>query len=125
MRHSQQRDVILQVLRATTAHPTADQIYSEVRKVLPNVSLGTVYRNIKQLADLGELITIETEDKSLHFDGNTANHRHFVCRNCHRILDLFFEIPPPSAMQELGFRIENEKCVYYGLCPACAPAKTE
>lgn len=125
MRHSQQRDVILQVLRATTAHPTADQIYSEVRKVLPNVSLGTVYRNVKQLADVGELITIETEDKSLHYDGNTAIHRHFVCRNCHRILDLFFEIDPPPAMQELGFRIENEKCVYYGLCPACAPAQTE
>ncbi len=125
MRHSQQRDVILSVLRATTAHPTADQIYTEVRKVLPNVSLGTVYRNIKQLADVGELITIETEDKSLHFDGNTADHRHFVCRSCHRILDLFFEIPPPKAMQELGFRIENEKCVYYGRCPACTPQESQ
>ena len=59
MRHSQQRDVILSVLRASTAHPTAEQIYEAVREVLPNVSLGTVYRNIRQLADNGEILTLD------------------------------------------------------------------
>ena len=71
MRHSQQRDVILSVLRASTAHPTAEQIYEAVREVLPNVSLGTVYRNIRQLADNGEILTLETEDTRSHYDGNT------------------------------------------------------
>ena len=105
MRHSQQRDAILRVLRASRAHPTAEHIYAEVRKVLPNVSLGTVYRNIRQLSESGELITLETEDKSVHYDGNTAPHRHFVCNRCHRILDL---------------AVESEKCIYYGLCSDCA-----
>ncbi len=120
MRHSQQRDAILRVLRSSRAHPTAEHIYAEVRKVLPNVSLGTVYRNIRQLSENGELITLETEDKSVHYDGNTAPHRHFVCNRCRRILDLFFDVPLPPELVALGFTVESEKCVYYGLCPDCA-----
>lgn len=120
MRHSQQRDVILQVLRASRSHPTAEHIHAEVRRVLPNISLGTVYRNIRLLADSGELLTIETEDKSIHYDGNTAPHRHFVCNRCRRILDLFFDVPLPAELAEQGFTVESEKCVYYGLCPDCA-----
>ncbi len=120
MRHSQQRDAILRVLRASRAHPTAEHIYAEVRKVLPNVSLGTVYRNIRQLSESGELITLETEDKSVHYDGNTAPHRHFVCNRCHRILDLFFDVPLPPELVALGFAVESEKCIYYGLCSDCA-----
>lgn len=120
MRHSQQRDVILSVLRASTAHPTAEQIYEAVREVLPNVSLGTVYRNIRQLADSGEILTLETEDTRSHYDGNTAPHRHFVCGVCGRILDLFFDVEAPPELLARGFLVESEKCIYYGTCPDCA-----
>lgn len=120
MRHSQQRDIILRVLRSSTAHPTAEQIYEAVRAILPNVSLGTVYRNIRQLSENGDILTLETEDTRIHYDGNTAPHRHFVCSRCHRILDLFCEFPIPAALQDQGFRVESEKCIYYGLCPDCA-----
>ncbi len=120
MRHSQQRDVILSVLRASTAHPTAEQIYEAVREVLPNVSLGTVYRNIRQLADNGEILTLETEDTRSHYDGNTTPHRHFVCGVCGRILDLFFAVEAPPELLDRGFLVESEKCIYYGTCPDCA-----
>lgn len=124
MRHSQQRDVILSVLRASTAHPTAEQIYEAVREVLPNVSLGTVYRNIRQLADSGEILTLETEDTRIHYDGNTTPHRHFVCGACGRILDLFFSVEAPPELLDRGFLVESEKCIYYGTCPDCAKERS-
>ncbi|MGN0568193.1 MAG: transcriptional repressor [Acutalibacteraceae bacterium] len=123
MRHSEQRETILRVVKAAHDHPTADTIYSRVRQEIPNISLGTVYRNLKSLADIGELDTMETLDKSIHYDGNTTPHRHFICRKCSRIIDLFFEVEQPEELEMMGLLVESEKSIYYGLCPDCLDAE--
>ncbi|UCH10439.1 MAG: transcriptional repressor [Fidelibacterota bacterium] len=91
MRKSKQRDAILQVLQGTDSHPTAEWIFSRVRREIPNISLGTVYRNLNQLAD-GHLIQRIFDDGHLRFDANLHRHDHFRCIHCQRILDLEVEL---------------------------------
>ena len=119
MRSSKQRDAVLQVLRNSCDHPTADMIYNTARELEPNISLGTVYRNLKQLADDKAILTLETEDKRLHYDGDISRHSHFICSRCGKIIDLFKPAKTPDEINELGLAVTGEKCVYYGLCTDC------
>ena len=119
MRHSFQRDTILKVVKAAHDHPTADTIYSRVRKEISTVSLGTVYRNLSLLSDMGEITTLETLDRSIHYDGNTDSHSHFICERCSKIIDLGVEHGLPEDISELGLLVSNRKIIYYGLCPGC------
>ena len=120
MRYSKQRELVLQKVEQLCDHPTAEEIFDLAAKECPGLSLGTVYRNIRQLADNGEILTLETEDTRSHYDGNTTPHRHFVCGVCGRILDLFFAVEAPPELLDRGFLVESEKCIYYGTCPDCA-----
>lgn len=88
LKYSRQRESIKEFLAARTDHPTADTVYTNLRKTFPNISLGTVYRNLSLLSDMGEIIKISTGDGADRFDGRTAPHNHFVCRQCHRVIDL-------------------------------------
>lgn len=119
MRYSRQRELITGVIKGRKDHPTADMIYASCRAQEPNLSLGTVYRNLKQLADDGVIITLETVDKKLHYDGDTSRHSHFICENCGKIIDLFKPSKPPKELDELGLSVTGEKCIYYGLCDDC------
>ena len=119
MRYSHQRDLILNLLKNCKDHPTADVIYERAREKEPNISLGTVYRNLKQLSEAGEIITLETEDNKLHYDGDVTGHQHFVCKACNRIIDLFYEPEIPIELIEMGLTVDNAKCVYYGNCNNC------
>ena len=120
MRYSRQRELITQIIKGRKDHPTADMIYDSAREVEPNISLGTVYRNLKQLGDDKAIITLETEDKRLHYDGDTSRHSHFICSRCGKILDLFKPAETPKELDELGVRVSGEKCIYYGYCTECA-----
>lgn len=119
MRYSKQRELIYNIIKDRCDHPTADMIYSSARAVEPNISLGTVYRNLKLLADEGDIITLETIDKKLHYDGDISRHSHFICDKCLKIIDLFAPAPVPNELSELGVKLSGEKCIYYGLCPDC------
>ena len=119
MRYSRQRELITEIIKGRKDHPTADMIYNTARELEPNISLGTVYRNLKQLADEGVIITLETEDKRLHYDGDISRHSHFICSGCGKIIDLFKPASIPSEIKEAGLTVTNEKCVYYGLCMNC------
>ncbi len=119
MRYSRQRELIKKILKDRRDHPTADMIYNSAREIEPNISLGTVYRNLKLLADEGDIITLETEDKRLHYDGDLSRHSHFICSRCGKIVDLFKPSNLPSEIEELNLKVTGEKCVYYGLCEAC------
>ena len=79
LKYSKQRETIKEYLRSTTEHPTADMVYDKVRETFPNISLGTVYRNLNLLVNEGEAIRISCGDSSERFDGNTSNHYHFMC----------------------------------------------
>lgn len=119
MRYSRQRELITEIIKGRKDHPTADMIYSSAREIEPNISLGTVYRNLKLLADDGVIITLETEDKRLHYDGDLSRHSHFICSRCGKIIDLFKPAEIPDELKDLGLRVTGEKCVYYGLCADC------
>jgi len=119
MRYSKQRKLITEIIKGRKDHPTADMIYGTAREFEPNISLGTVYRNLKLLADEGVIITLETEDKRLHYDGDTSRHSHFICTHCGKIVDLFRPAETPKELKDMGLAVSGEKCVYYGLCSDC------
>jgi Fur family peroxide stress response transcriptional regulator len=119
MRYSRQREIIADIIKGRKDHPTADMIYGSAREIEPNISLGTVYRNLKLLADEGVIITLETEDKRLHYDGDTSRHSHFICNECGKIIDLFKPSETPGEIKESGLKVTGEKCVYYGYCTEC------
>ena len=119
MRNTHQRDAILAYLQSQRAHRSAAEVYDAVRKVIPNISLGTVYRNLGQLVELGKIITVETQDKFVYYDGYAKPHTHFVCRGCRGIFDFETASVYPKEITSNGFQIENERTVYYGLCNAC------
>ena len=101
-RNTRQRGVILDILRETHEHPTAEIIYREARRVLPNISLGTIYRNLNFLRDQGTVREIRPSERgSSRFDGAEAPHAHFHCVHCSALLD----IPLPPALE--SFRYEE------------------
>ena len=120
LRYSKQRKLITEIIKGRCDHPTADMIYNSCREKEPNISLGTVYRNLKQLSDDGVIITLETVDKRVHYDGDISRHSHFICEDCGKIIDLFKPAPTPNELNELGLTITGEKCIYYGKCVDCA-----
>lgn len=123
MRNTHQRDAILAYLQSERAHRSASEVYEAVRKVIPNISLGTVYRNLGQLVELGKIITVETQDKFVYYDGYVKPHTHFVCRGCKNIFDFETEKNHPKEITGNGFKIENERTVFYGLCRACSSSE--
>ncbi len=121
-RKTRQREAILKILRDTTSHPTADWIYSEVRKDIPNISLGTVYRNLRLLRESGEVSGIDLGGSSSRFDGNSAYHYHFRCERCGRIFDV--DEPVDARINEriarkTGFKISGHWLDFRGLCKEC------
>ena len=119
MRNSKQRDAILEVLKNSYDHPTADMIYERVKAEFPNISLGTVYRNLGQLKDEGFITIVESSDTKVHYEGNLENHIHFLCKSCCNITDVFCTPQVPEALNELGLQEESQKTVYYGICKDC------
>ena len=119
MRSSKQRDAVLNVLKSSCDHPTADVIYERVKEIIPNISLGTVYRNLGQLHDEGIITVVESSDKKVHYEGNLEDHIHFLCKKCDVITDVFCKPETPSVFNEMGYEVEKQKTVYYGLCKAC------
>lgn len=121
MKHySKQRETILEVLRSTDTHPTANWIYTKVRERIPNISLGTVYRNLSALSQSGEILSLNVGDGFEHFDGDISPHAHLHCKNCGTIYDLKLETDVISDLaKQNGFITET--CVYvaYGTCKKC------
>ena len=94
-KHSKKRDAILNCLRETDAHPSAEWVYSRLKPQIPDLSLGTVYRNLALFKETGEAISLGTVMGLERFDGRTDPHIHFVCTRCGRILDLpGIQVPP-------------------------------
>lgn len=122
LKYSRQRESIKQLLATRNDHPTADTIYTNLRETFPNISLGTVYRNLALLSDIGEIVKITTGDGADRFDGKTTPHHHFVCRECHRVMDLEME-SIDSIMDVAGKnfagQIDSYITNFYGVCDKC------
>ena len=121
-KYSRQRECIKEYLSSTKEHPTADTIYMKVREVYPNISLGTVYRNLSLLAERGEIVKLSCGDGCDRFDGNTEPHYHFICRHCGRVIDLEMEpIEHINTIANAHFsgRVDGNITYFYGLCDEC------
>lgn len=119
-RRSKQRELILEELRGVTCHPTADELYEMVRKRMPNISLGTVYRNLELLASSGVILKIETGGKN-RFDGNSKVHPHLRCTECGKVEDLHIKVQTNTLDMETsqGYSITGCNIEYLGICPEC------
>ena len=91
MKYSRQREVILEYLKSVSNHPTADIIYNEIRKENPNISLGTVYRNLDKLSQKGDIVRLKFTDNKDRFDGNSLHHYHGLCTKCGNVEDIFVD----------------------------------
>lgn len=122
--YSRQREAILNVLRSSKSHPTADEVYRQVREIIPNISLGTVYRNLNLLREEGNIISVSVGNGSEHFDGDCSPHIHLHCSDCGRIFDLALERDVIfEAAAKAGFTPNGCVYVVYGRCADCAAQK--
>ena len=123
LRMTQQRRVILEELRGTNDHPTADALYEKVRKRLPRISLGTVYRNLEILTALGEIQTLELSGSQKRYDGIPQKHYHIRCIRCERVDDA--PIAPLNSLEDelygaTVYTIMGHRLEFLGLCPECS-----
>ncbi len=123
MRETKQRRIILEELKKHMDHPGADELYHEVRKVLPRISLGTVYRNLDLLSECGVIRKLEYGSGQKRFDPNPQPHCHFRCVKCGSVKDLPFEIEVPEPDKNHPWlktrKILGANLEYYGLCTEC------
>lgn len=122
LKYSRQREVIKDFLCTRKDHPTADTVYMNVRQQFPNISLGTVYRNLTLLSDIGEIARLRVGDGVDHFDADTSNHNHFVCTQCGCVLDLDMESIDDiiqTAGENFDGLIEGHVTYFYGKCGNC------
>ena len=122
-RRTRQRQAILEVVRRTTCHPSAQWVYEQVRQEIPHVSLGTVYRNLELMSRNGSILQVPAISGQARYDGDVSGHGHISCRACDRIDDLFIEAGYEalrSAAEDAGFRELTVLVELSGRCPDCA-----
>lgn len=117
-----QRQVILEVLTRLNTHPTADEIFEEVRKQLPRISLGTVYRNLDMMSENGLINKLESSSPAKRFDAITNQHYHLRCLQCGKIEDA--PIPADTTIEEAikkltEYEITGHNLEFTGICPTC------
>jgi len=121
-RRSQQRERILEILEETKSHPTADWIYMRLKEEIPELSLGTVYRNLKVLMEQGLIQKLPFGSTFDRFEAKIAPHYHLVCEKCGLVED--FEMPQYSAINSQAekmsaFKISRHRIDFFGLCGKC------
>jgi Fur family transcriptional regulator, ferric uptake regulator len=125
MRLTAQRQIILEELGKVTSHPTANEVYDMVRKRLPRIGLGTVYRNLELMAESGLILKLEVGGTQKRFDATTNLHYHVRCSECGRVDDI--ELPVQSKLDRLAakacdYQILGHHIEFSGICPDCAGA---
>jgi Fe2+ or Zn2+ uptake regulation protein len=121
-RNSRQREAILHVLETTTAHPTADFIYEKVRKKIPNISKGTVYRNLQVLKETGEIRELNLNGTKSRFEVDSGNHYHFRCESCGKVIDLDYNVDTGldrDIAKKTGLKILYHQLEFRGICNNC------
>ena len=122
LRHTRQREAVLEVLRSSHSHPTADWVYEEVKKTLPRISKGTVYRNLKMLCENGEISELDLSGAIRQFEGRQESHYHFRCQRCGEIFDLNEPVNHDldrRIAEQTGFVVACHHLEFHGLCRDC------
>jgi len=127
-KRSRQRDRITEVLRGTQSHPSADWIYSRLKKEFPNLSMGTVYRNLNILIEQGLIQKIDFGSTFSRFDADVSPHYHLICETCSSVADLkllFYDEINEKVEETTDFSVSRHRIEFYGLCKKCAERKGE
>lgn len=116
---TKQRKLVLDVLVASHSHLTADEIYSLARLQMPDIALGTVYRNLGVLVDNGDVLKIDVPGEASRYDGNVFPHEHIACTVCGRVDDVTVDGLKPFLMKNREFDIDGYSLVLYHVCENC------
>lgn len=122
VRITPQRHAVLEYLLNSMTHPTADDIYKALEGKFPNMSVATVYNNLRVLKDIGLVRELTYGDASSRFDCNTSDHYHIICNQCGKIVDFHYpslEEVESLAEQVTGFDVSHHRLEVYGICNAC------
>ena len=122
-KHFRKRDAILSYLRSTDIHPSADMVYAQLKPQIPDLSLGTVYRNLSMFRQQGTIASVGTVNGVERFDGNTMPHVHFVCTDCNAVIDMpQMQVPQrmtQTAENQIGGRVAGCSLTFTGQCRQC------
>lgn len=128
MKYSKQNETILNYLKSTDIHPTADRIYNDIKKEISNISLGTVYRNLDKLEKSGDIIRLKFKNKKDRFDGNILPHYHATCLECGDIYDIcydyFFDIDK-IIEENINCKVISHDIIFNIICPNCKKNREE
>jgi len=124
VRYSRKREAILAAIRATNCHPSAEWIYQQLKPCHPDLSLGTVYRNLAFFQEHGQIKSVGVVRGQERFDAILTPHSHFVCNCCGSVLDLP-DLQPGgeldgSVSRQYGLVVQRHELTFYGLCPSCS-----
>ncbi|HVO24659.1 MAG TPA: transcriptional repressor [Candidatus Margulisiibacteriota bacterium] len=121
-RRTRQLAAVEEVVNAAHDHPSAEEVYRRVRRKLPRVSLGTVYRNLQKLAAQQRIRVVQLAESATRYDGMLEEHDHFMCERCGAVSDLLRKhIPAPRLppLHRVGYVVRRHALTYYGICPKC------
>lgn len=123
-----QKRIILEELKKTKSHPTADELYQIVKKRLPEISMGTVYRNLELITNSGQAQVISNGGRKKRYDGNPHRHFHIKCTECGRVDDLpeeLLEVIKEDINFNCDYKVTGYSLFFYGICPNCKRKKGE
>lgn len=127
MKYSKQRELIEQTIKMHKIHPTADMIYSILKPEHPNLSLGTVYRNLNTLVEIGSIRKLSIPNASDRFDSELHEHYHVICTKCKKILDITFsfnEKLDEIIKEKTGVCATSHDLIIHGVCEDCNQIKS-
>ena len=122
MKYSRQRELVLAEVKSSREHPTADMVYAALKADNPSLSLGTVYRNLNLLAQMGQIHKIGMPEGSDRFDGRTDEHYHMLCQKCGRVYDVQLETLSEldgQIQSQTGFLVHSHDLIVRGVCRTC------
>ncbi len=126
-RHSKKRDAILECIRNSRIHPSAEWIYAQLKPQHPDLSLGTVYRNLSLFRQSGEIVCVATVHGVERLDADTHPHAHFICEKCGAVMDI--ELPVDLLREELreryGCDVRRSDLLFHGICQSCGKEAKE
>ena len=122
LKYSRQRELVLAAVKSSMEHPTADMVYAALKADNPSLSLGTVYRNLNLLAQMGQIHKIGMPEGSDRFDGRTDEHYHMLCQKCGRVYDVQLDTLSEldgQIQSQTGFLVHSHDLIVRGVCRAC------
>ncbi|MBO7234649.1 MAG: transcriptional repressor [Paludibacteraceae bacterium] len=121
---SLQRIAILEYLRTHFTHPTVDEIYEALSPSMPTLSKTTIYNTLRSFSQSGLALSLRLDEKNVHYDGDTAPHAHFICKDCGKIMDVVINNTDMLHIPTLcGAEVQAVEISYYGQCDTCKKQK--